>query len=59
MTERSARKRTKLVQVLVTDEERSWLETLADARGVSMADVVRIDLREQWLAHLERGKRVA
>lgn len=59
MANQSALRRTKLVQVMVTEEERGWLEQLANVRGVSMADVVRLNLREQWLAHLKRERQVA
>lgn len=47
------------LKLLLSDEERSWLEQIATAKGLSSADVIRMQIREQHAALFEDGALVS
>lgn len=56
------RERDKLLQIRVTEEEREWLQQLADEDGFTSSDIVRFLIRREHRerfpsAHKPKGKR--
>ena len=37
-------------KILLSAEEKRWLDEIAEARGLSASDVVRLYVREAWAA---------
>ena len=53
----SKRKREKLLQVMLSAEEHSRLRELADDKGLTTSDIVRLNILESW-AKRENDRKV-
>lgn len=51
--------RTKQLKVLLSDEEKDWLDALAQARGLTASDVLRQYIRNEHAALEERNRILA
>lgn len=47
---RTARGRETQLKVMVSEEEKGWLEEIASSRGLTSSDVVRLAIRDAYVA---------